>query len=72
MRLEALLTQQQLADLFGVSWKTIERWRHEGTGPAWVRVGQGVRYQPYDVKAWLDRRRHGEHGQKHLAEGDTA
>ena len=59
MKLQALLTQKQVADLIGVSRKTIERWRYEGAGPAWLRVGQGVRYHPADVTAWLELHRNG-------------
>jgi hypothetical protein len=35
-----LLTQQQLADELQVSLRTLERWRQEGTGPAFIRVSR--------------------------------
>jgi excisionase family DNA binding protein len=54
---EELLTQQQLADELQVSVRTLERWRQEGTGPAFVRVGRSPRYRRSDIDAWLDRQR---------------
>jgi excisionase family DNA binding protein len=52
-----LLTQQQLADELQVSLRTLERWRQEGTGPAFIRVGRSPRYRRSDVDAWLERQR---------------
>jgi excisionase family DNA binding protein len=54
---EELLTQQQLADELQVSVRTLERWRQEGTGPAFVRVGRSPRYRRSDIDAWLERQR---------------
>jgi hypothetical protein len=36
---DKLLTQQQLADELQVSLRTLERWRQQGSGPAFIRVG---------------------------------
>jgi excisionase family DNA binding protein len=49
-----LLTQQQLADELQVSVRTLERWRREGTGPSWVRVGRSPRYRRQDIDRWLE------------------
>ena len=50
-----LLTQKQLSEhLGGVSIRTLERWRVQGQGPKFVKVGRSVRYDIDDVKAWLD------------------
>ena len=32
---------------------TAERWRREGTGPAYIKVGRSVFYDREDVQAWL-------------------
>jgi excisionase family DNA binding protein len=53
----SLLTQQQLADELQVSVRTLERWRQEGTGPAFIQVGRAPRYRRADVDAWLEQRR---------------
>jgi excisionase family DNA binding protein len=55
-----LLTQQQLADELQVSVRTLERWRQEGTGPAFIRVGRSPRYRRSDIDAWLERQRRSE------------
>jgi excisionase family DNA binding protein len=52
-----LLTQQLLAEELQVSVRTLERWRQEGTGPAFIRVGRSPRYRRSDVDAWLERQR---------------
>jgi excisionase family DNA binding protein len=54
---DELLTQQQLAEELKVSLRTLERWRQQGTGPAYIRVGRFPRYQRSDVNTWLDQQR---------------
>jgi excisionase family DNA binding protein len=54
---EELLTQKQLADELQVSLRTLERWRQEGSGPAFIRVGRSPRYRRSDIDAWLERQR---------------
>jgi hypothetical protein len=39
-----------------VSVRTVEGWRHDGSGPPFVQVGKGVRYDPVKVQAWLGER----------------
>jgi hypothetical protein len=51
---EALWNGQQVSEFFQVSPLTVERWRYEGTGPRWHKVGRHVRYKPSDVYGWLD------------------
>lgn len=36
-----------------VSVRTLQRWRMEGTGPVYVRLGRLVRYRQRDLDAWL-------------------
>ncbi len=49
-----LLTEAELADELRVSRRTLQRWRTEGRGPRWIRVGKGPRYRWGDVQAWLE------------------
>ncbi|HEU4895999.1 MAG TPA: helix-turn-helix domain-containing protein [Actinomycetota bacterium] len=37
-----------------MSLRTLERWRQQGTGPAFIQVGRSPRYRRADVDAWLD------------------
>ncbi len=52
-----LLTQRQLAEMLGVTPRSLERWRETGDGPPFLRVGGLVRYTPADVSGWLETRR---------------
>ena len=48
------LTDQQLADLVGVTPRTTLRWRRDGGGPAFTRAGhRRVLYLRSDVMTWL-------------------
>jgi excisionase family DNA binding protein len=48
-----LLTEQELAKRLNVSLASVRRWRVNGRGPLFVKVGALVRYRPEDVDAWL-------------------
>jgi excisionase family DNA binding protein len=49
------LTEAELAALLKVTRRTVKRWRAEGGGPPWVRIGRGIRYRRRDVDAWAER-----------------
>jgi predicted DNA-binding transcriptional regulator AlpA len=47
------LTQKQLAQLWNISERTLERWRVEGRGPPFVAIGPRRRgYRLSDIEAW--------------------
>jgi excisionase family DNA binding protein len=48
-----MLTAAELARELKVSRRTLARWRSEGSGPPFVRVGRSPRYRWADVQAWL-------------------
>lgn len=50
-------TVPQLARWLKVSRQVLYKWNHEGTGPAYSKVGSMVRYRRSDVEAWLKARR---------------
>lgn len=56
-----LLTTAQAAEYLLLSAKSLERFRCEGTGPAYFKAGPGkrarVRYRLADLNAWLERQR---------------
>lgn len=52
---EPLLSIEELAELLQVSVKTIYQWRHRGVGPRVIKVGRLLRFDPTDVRDWLDR-----------------
>jgi excisionase family DNA binding protein len=52
-----LLTPAEVAERFRVSERTLEFWRYQGRGPAFVRLGKRVRYRLSDVEGFLQANR---------------
>lgn len=46
------MTPEQVAERLGTSASRLKRLRLEGGGPAFVRLGRGVRYQTRSVLEW--------------------
>lgn len=42
------------AAYLGLSKQTLERWRFDKEGPAYVKVGRAVRYSLHDLDAFMD------------------
>jgi len=42
-----------------LSCRTLQRWRAEGVGPAWIWIGGSIRYRFNDVNAYEARNRQG-------------
>lgn len=53
----ALLDDADVAELVGVSKRTIIRWRELRQGPTFVQLGKRIRYRAPDVALWLESRR---------------
>src|SRR3954452_6639839 len=53
---EALVPAHRLPAHIGVANQTLARWRYEGQGPKFVKVGRRVAYRAGDVRAWLHNR----------------
>jgi hypothetical protein len=51
---DKLITPEELADFCDVEVSTTDQWASRGGGPVFRKVGSQRRYQPADVKAWLD------------------
>jgi len=51
------LTQRELADRWRLSGRTLERWRAERYGPAWVNIGGSIRYPMRDIEEFEQRNR---------------
>jgi Helix-turn-helix domain len=55
--LEPLLTTEQVADILNVAPHTLAVWRtEERRDLPWVKFGRFVRYQPDDVRRYLEAR----------------
>ena len=50
---DCLLTTQEVAKLLGVTVGTIENWRWNGLGPAYVKFGKAIRYQRQALREYV-------------------
>jgi predicted site-specific integrase-resolvase len=54
---EHFLNQARLADRWQISPRTLERWRWQGEGPAFVKIGGRVVYRLEEIEAYESSRR---------------
>ena len=47
------ISTETLATRLELTVACLEKWRREGTGPKWSRLGGAVRYNVCDVERWL-------------------
>jgi hypothetical protein len=59
-----LLDEDFVSRFIGKSLVTLRRYRREGTGPAFVRIGRTVFYHRADVGAWMNANRVGPGGRE--------
>jgi hypothetical protein len=50
--MEKYLKEVDLSERWGISVRTIQRWRWKGKGPAYLKLGGRVVYRLCDVEAW--------------------
>jgi predicted DNA-binding transcriptional regulator AlpA len=48
-----LLNQKDAATILGVALRTLQRWNEDNYGPAQIKIGRRVYYDPRDVTAWV-------------------
>lgn len=53
----ALLSTEEAAHVLGKPPRTLEQWRYLNRGPAYVKVGAGVRYRAVDIEAYITEHR---------------
>lgn len=65
------LSENQLAERWSISARTLQRWRPQGLGPAYLKLGGRVVYPIADVEEYERRQRRGgaECGRKKPGEG---
>lgn len=54
MTMERYYTQEELAQLWGMSWATLRKWRCEGKGPPFVKLGSRVVYRETDIHKYAE------------------
>lgn len=54
---DALMPEQRAARFLGVSARALQKWRHEGGGPQYVRLSSRcIRYRRRDLIGWSEAR----------------
>jgi predicted DNA-binding transcriptional regulator AlpA len=53
---DQLLTPEETASMLRCALSSLARWRWNGEGPHFVKVGGNVRYRRKDLRDWLDER----------------
>ena len=53
---ETLIRASKISGYTGIATQTHARWRHEGFGPMYVRLGRRIFYKAGDVRAWINER----------------
>jgi excisionase family DNA binding protein len=51
--MEKLLSTEEAAGFLNCQPQTLNRWRHEGKGPRYFKVGRLVRYSENQLKEWI-------------------
>lgn len=51
------LSVKEAAALIGLSSRTLDRYRHMGTGPVFYKLGTSIRYREDDLRTWLEEHR---------------
>ncbi|MFH5948386.1 helix-turn-helix transcriptional regulator [Roseomonas xinghualingensis] len=68
---DTLLTERALSERFGVSPRTLQRWRRTGEGPRFIRAGaRCVRYAEAEVIRWEARNSY-DHRAAELAKAES-
>ena len=52
------MPESEAASRLGLKVATLRAWRHQGRGPAYVRLGRAVRYLASDIDDFLNSNRH--------------
>jgi len=47
------MTTAEVASALGVTEGTLYRWRKDGVGPKWHRIGRGVKYRAITIKLYI-------------------
>lgn len=51
-----LLNPSNTAQMLCISELTLRKWRWEGNGPSFIKVGRKVAYRLEDIQEWVEKR----------------
>ena len=54
MELPQALSEDQVARMLGITSSALRRWRRDGAGPRFRKLGRAVRYMLTDVEAFIE------------------
>ena len=52
---DAMMTEEQAAELACVSFRSLQTWRLKGGGPRFAKLGRAVRYRRRDILDWVEK-----------------
>lgn len=52
-----MMTDVEVGVMLGLTAQTLRTWRMKGQGPRFAKLGDAVRYDEDDVKAWVEERK---------------
>ena len=50
---DALIRASNVPEYVGIARQTLNRWRHEGNPPRFVRLGRRIFYRAGDLREWI-------------------
>lgn len=50
-----LLREKEVAEIYGISHKLLQQWRHRHVGPPYVRAGRAIRYRLADMDEFFEK-----------------
>jgi len=65
------MTESELARRASVSVAALRKWRRDGTGPRFLRLGRLIRYLVGDVDIWLHSHAFGGNQQRGAKDGES-
>ena len=51
---DVLIAAAQVPEFIGIQRQTMAKWRCDGAGPKFVRLGRRVFYRSSDLREWID------------------
>ena len=54
--MDKYLSSKEVARRWGISCKTLYRWRASGEGPEYIAIGGRIRYSPHAIKEYEEAR----------------
>jgi predicted DNA-binding transcriptional regulator AlpA len=51
--MKRLISERTVEQLFGLSRRRLQKWRHEKAGPPWYKIGRSCRYLAEEVETFI-------------------